>query len=104
MAQDDRNQVQAQPYRPQSALRLPYPSAGGLSKLLARSIPVEQAARILEDGIEADVIKIGGMTRPGGAAANQLSRRVRTRQELPGEAKRYNARKVTASVHCTPIL
>jgi ribosomal RNA assembly protein len=34
-----------------------------LSKLLARSIPVEQAARILEDGIEADVIKIGGFVR-----------------------------------------
>ena len=32
-------------------------------KLLARSVNVQQAARILEDGIQCDIIKIGGFTR-----------------------------------------
>lgn len=34
-----------------------------LLKLLARSIPVQQAMRILEDGMACDIIKIGGMVR-----------------------------------------
>lgn len=51
--------------------------ARDLIKLLARSIPVAQALRILDDGTHADVIKIGGLVR-------NRDRFVRRRQRLVG--------------------
>lgn len=46
-------------------------------KLLSRGLPVEQAIRVLEDGVACDVIKIGGLVR-------NKERFVRRRQRLVG--------------------
>jgi ribosomal RNA assembly protein len=37
--------------------------ARDLIKLLSRSVPYQQAARVLQDGIECDIIKIRGTVR-----------------------------------------
>ena len=52
-------------------------NARDMIKLLSRSVPISQAARVLEDGVACDVVKIGNMV-------SNKDRFVRRRQRLIG--------------------
>ena len=48
--------------------------ARDLIKLLARSIPAPQAIKILQDDVQADIIKIGGIVRNRDQFVNRRQR------------------------------